>query len=65
MVMPHQVANQAAVFVDLLRACPVRHPRRLYHGAVIAEIVDHAHESLVEHAQRLAEDGVERRNLGA
>src|SRR5262245_49412113 len=61
----HQVADQPAILVHALRAPAVGHARRLHDGAVVAHVVDHAYEAVVEHRPDLVQDLLERRHRRA
>jgi len=58
----HQVADQAGVLADLLGPAAIGHPRRLDHRSVVAHIVDHTDEAVVEHRERLVQDVLQRRH---
>ncbi len=49
----HEVADQAAVVAGLAGAGAVGHAGRLHDGRVVAHVVHHAHEAVVERGQRL------------
>ena len=49
--VPHQIVDQAAILADLLGAAAVGHARGLHHGGIVAHVIDHAHEAMVEHRQ--------------
>jgi hypothetical protein len=57
----HQVVDQPAVLADLLGAAAVGDARRLHDGGVVAHVVDHPDEAVVEHRDRLVENLLERR----
>ena len=44
----HQVTNQSAVFVDLLRPRTIGHACRLHDGGIVAHHVDQANETFVQ-----------------
>ena len=46
--VPHQVADQAAVFAVGFRAIAVRHASRLHYRCVVAHIINESDEPLVE-----------------
>jgi hypothetical protein len=56
--MPHEIANEATVPEDVLGTCPVRDTRGLHNRSVGAHVVDQANESVVQNAERVAENGV-------
>ena len=58
--MPHEVADQSTILVHLARAAAVGDARRLHDGRVVAHVVDHAHEAVVEHRQDVEENVLER-----
>ena len=60
--VPHQVADQSFVVADRFRALAVGDPGRLHHGRVVPHVVDHADEAVVEHGQRLEQEGLHRRD---
>jgi hypothetical protein len=62
--VPQQVMDQPGIAAGLLGALAVGHPRRLHDGAIVAHVVDHAHEAVVEHRDRLVEDLFEPRRRG-
>src|SRR4030095_4365092 len=47
-LVPHEVADEAAVLADALRAEPVADARRLHDGRVAAHVVDEIDEAAVE-----------------
>ena len=49
----HQVADEPTVVAQLGGAAPVRHPRRLHDGTVVAHVVNDADEAVIEHRGRL------------
>ena len=53
-----EVTDESPVFVHALRALAVRDPRGLDDGGVVAHVVHEADEPIVEHLERLAQDGV-------
>ena len=60
MAVPHQVANQSAVFANVFGSRPVGNPRRLDDRRVGAHGIDDADEAVVEHAEGDAQEGVDR-----
>jgi hypothetical protein len=62
--VPHQVADQAAIFANVLRAGSVRDARRLYDGRVRPHKVDDANETVVQDAERLPEYRIELHDHG-
>ena len=62
--VPHQVVDQPRVVLHPLGALAVRYARRLDDGGVVAHVVDHPDETVVEHGNRLVEDLLERRDGG-
>ena len=63
--MPHEVADQAAVLVDPLRARAIGDARGLHDRLVRAHVIHDAHQAVVQDADRLAQDLVERRHARA
>ena len=55
--MAQEVADQRAVLPHMPRACAVGDPRRLHDGGIVAHVVNHADEAVVEHVEALVEDG--------
>ncbi len=47
MRMPEEIADESPVFVDFLGARPVRHPRRLHDGSVVAHVIDDPDKPIV------------------
>jgi hypothetical protein len=62
--VPHQVADQALVGRHLLGALAVGHPCRLNHGGIVAHVVDHPDEPLIEDGQGLEQQLLDRRHDG-
>ena len=60
MAMPHEIADEPGILMDLARPLAVGDARRLNDGAIIAHIVDDPHEAVVEHRDRLVKDLLER-----
>jgi len=60
----HEIADQAPILAHLLGAAPVGDARRLHHGAVVAHVVHHADEPMVEHRKRQVQDLLHRRDRG-
>ena len=65
MTMPHQILDEAAILVHALRALAVRDARRLHHCRIVAHVIDHANEAVIEHRQRREENFLECRHGGA
>ena len=63
--MPQEIPNQRAIFSHPLGARPVGDPGRLHDRVVVTHVVDNAHETVIEHLERLAEDGIQFRNGSA
>ena len=63
--MPHEIANEAAVASLPLAAAAVGDARRLHDGFVVAHVVDHAHEAMVEHRHGLEQQIFECRDRRA
>src|SRR6516162_1693321 len=59
--MTHEIVDEAAILAHLAGATAVGDSGRLDDGPVIAHIVDHPHESVIEHRQRCVEDILQRR----
>ncbi len=62
--MAKEVADQGPILTDALGANTIGDTGRLDDRVVVAHVIDHAHEAIVEHLEWLAEHGVERRNGG-
>ena len=60
--VPHEVADQAAILVRRPGAAAVGDARGLHDGGVVAHVVDHPDEAVVEHRDRLEEHGFQRRH---
>jgi hypothetical protein len=65
MRVAQQVADQPAVVSRRLRPAAIADPRRLHDGRVVAHIVDHAHETVIEHRDRLEQPLLQPRRDGA
>ena len=63
--MAHQIVDEALVLAHLAGAAAIGDPGRLDDGAVVAHVVDHPDESVVEHRQRGIEDLLQFRHGGA
>ena len=57
-LVAHQVVDERAVLADRLRPLAVRHPGGLHDACIASEVVDEAHEALVEDGDGLVEHGV-------
>ena len=53
----HQVADQPGVLGDAAGSPPIGHPRRLHDRRIVAHVVDHPDEAVVEHWDRLEQHG--------
>jgi hypothetical protein len=65
MTHAHEVIDQAAVVRDALGAAAIGDARCLYDGGIVAHVVDHPDEALIEHRQRLVQKILERRDRSA
>jgi len=63
--MAQQVADEAGILADPARAGAVRDPSRLHDRGIVAHVVHHAHEAVVEHRQRGEQHRLQRRHGGA
>src|SRR5262245_48753298 len=54
--VPHEIVDQPAVLADLLGAAAVAHARGLHDGGIVAHVVDHSDEAVIEHRQDLEQD---------
>ena len=61
----HEVADEAAVAPPPLAAAAVGDARRLHDGLVVAHVVDHADETVVEHRHGFEQELFQRRDRGA
>ena len=55
MPVPHQIADQPLVIADMLGARAVRHARGLHDGGIVAHVVDHPDEAVIQHLMRAVE----------
>ena len=62
MPVPHQIADQPAILIRRLGAPAVTHPGGLHHRRIIAHVIHHADETMVEHWHRLGQHGLQRRH---
>ncbi len=62
MPVAQQIVDQAGIAARLLGALAVGDARRLHHRRIVAHVVDHANEAVIEHRQRLVEDFLQRRH---
>ena len=60
-----EIADQRPVLPHLARACAVGNPRRLHDGRVVAHVVDHPDEAVIEHVEALVEDRLHGRHRDA
>jgi len=58
--VPHEITNEAAVLLDPLRASSIGDASTLNDRGIVAHVVEDSYESIVEDAERHAEDFVER-----
>ena len=63
--VPHEVSDEATIFRRFPGTLPVRDTRGLHHGGVVAHVVHHAHEPVVEARNRFEQHGFQRRDGGA
>ena len=62
--MPHEISDQSGILTDLPGALSIGNPSGLNDCRIVAHIVDHANESVVEDRQRLEQDVLKRRHGG-
>ena len=65
MAVAHQVADQAGVLGHPPRAAAIRHPRRLHDRRIVAHVVDHPDEAVIQHRNRLEQHRFQRGDGGA
>ena len=58
--MAHEVTDQAAILIRCAGAAPVRYARRLHNGGVIAHIINHPDNAVIQHGERLEQHGFQR-----
>ena len=58
----HQVADQAGILLHPLGAAPVRNPRGLHDGGVVAHVVDDTNEAMIQHRDGLKQHRLQRRH---
>ena len=62
--MPHQIADEPAILVQLLGPTAVGDAGRLHHGRIVAHVIDDADEAMIEHRQRLEQQRLQGGNGG-
>ena len=62
MPVPQEVVDQPAILAHLAGAAAVGHARRLHYRRVVAHVVDHAEEAVVEQRHWLEENLLQRRH---